>query len=63
MSDPTPAAAPAADAPAPAAPAAPAAPPAPALPMPARGGCWVRLPDGSLVPDPAWQPAGGTDKE
>lgn len=26
-------------------------------PMPTHGGCWVRLPDGSLVPDPAEHPA------
>ena len=57
-------------APAPAAQAAaqPAPPPEPApeqaptaqpelpLPMPTRGGCWVRNPDGSLTSDPAEHP-------
>jgi hypothetical protein len=37
-----------------------AAVPAEALPMPTKGGCWVRLPDGTLVPDPAEHPADDT---
>ncbi len=30
--------------------------PAPVLPQPTQGGCFVRQPDGSLVPDPDEQP-------
>lgn len=34
---------------------APAAAPAPELPMPTQGGCYIRLPDGSLIPDTTQQ--------
>jgi hypothetical protein len=37
---------------------APAPAPQAELPMPTRGGCYLRQSDGSLVPDPDAQPAG-----
>ena len=36
----------------------PATPPAAALPMPASGGAWLRLADGTLIRDPAEHPPG-----
>lgn len=36
---------------------APAPAEAPALPMPTRGGAWIRNPDGTLSRDPAEHPA------
>jgi len=36
----------------------------PPAPMPTSGGCWVRLADGSLVPDPTEHPTPATtDKD
>lgn len=47
-----------AEAPAAPAPAAPApAEAAPPVPLPKRGGCWVQLPDGTLVPESEATPA------
>lgn len=32
-------------------------------PLPTRGGCWVRQPDGSLAPEPATEPPAAEQKE
>ncbi len=45
------------------APSATQAAPSADLPMPTRGGCYIRLPDGSLAPDPTTEQAPSAAQE